>query len=108
MTSTGHSRHRADFRIDPDHPALPGHFPGRPVVPGVLLLDGVIETAARWLGVPIQVRSLRQAKFISPLLPGEVACIELALAGDSIDFAVQRDGTIVAKGCLVLHQAIDS
>ena len=27
-----------------DHPALSGHFPGVPVVPGVLVLDEVIET----------------------------------------------------------------
>lgn len=108
MISTGQSRYRSDFRIAPDHPAIPGHFPGRPVVPGVLLLDGVIEMATRWLGVPVQVRSLRQAKFIAPLLPGEVASIELAVAGDSLDFAVQRDGTTVAKGCLVIHRAIGS
>lgn len=108
MTSTGQSRHRSDFRIAPDHPAIPGHFPGRPVVPGVLLLDGIIETATRWLGVPIDVRSLRQAKFIAPLLPGQVASIELALAGDSLDFAVQREGTTVAKGCLVIRRAVGS
>lgn len=108
MISSVQSRHRSDFRIDPDHPAIPGHFPDRPVVPGVLLLDGVIEMTTRWLGVPIHVRSLRQAKFIAPLLPGEVASIELALAGDSLDFAIQRDGTTVAKGCLVIHLAIGS
>jgi 3-hydroxymyristoyl/3-hydroxydecanoyl-(acyl carrier protein) dehydratase len=108
MTSTGQLRHRSEFRIAPDHPAIPGHFPGRPVVPGVLLLDGVIETATRWLGVPIHVRGLRQAKFMAPLLPGEVASIELALAGDSLDFAIQRDGATVAKGCLVIHRAIGS
>lgn len=104
---SGHMRmpreHRAEFRIAPDHPALPGHFPGRPVVPGVLLLDGVIEAASRWLGVPLRVRGLRQAKFVAALLPGEVARIELELAGDSLDFVIQRDDTIVAKGRLVLE-----
>ena len=27
------------FRVEADHPALEGHFPGRPIVPGVVLLD---------------------------------------------------------------------
>lgn len=100
--------HRSEFRIAPEHPALPGHFPGRPVVPGVLLLDGVIEAATRWLGIPIRVRRLRQAKFIAPLLPGEVARIELELAGDLLDFAIERDGTTVAKGCLLIDPAVGS
>lgn len=108
MIPTEQVRQCSDFRVAPDHPAIPGHFPGRPVVPGVVLLDGVIEAATRWLGMPLRVRGLRQAKFIAPLLPGEEARIELKLAGDSLDFAIQRDGETVAKGCLVVDRAVGS
>ena len=31
------------FTIPADHPALPGHFPGQPIVPGVVVLDRVVE-----------------------------------------------------------------
>ena len=34
-------------RVAADHPALPGHFPGRPIVPGVLLLDAVLQAMRR-------------------------------------------------------------
>lgn len=108
MISTGNGRHRSEFRVAPDHPAIPGHFPGRPVVPGVLLVDGVIEAAARWLGNPLRVLGLRRAKFLAALLPGEVAIIDLELIGDSLDFVVRRDETTVAKGCLVIDPAVGS
>src|SRR5690606_11438064 len=66
------------FVINPDHPSLPGHFPGRPVVPGVVLLDHVLALLERrhpeLAGVALR---LPQVKFLQPLLPGELAAIDL-------------------------------
>ena len=33
------------FTIPHDHPALPGHFPGNPLVPAVVLIDHASEAA---------------------------------------------------------------
>ena len=55
----------ARFVVPADHPALPGHFPGRPILPGVLLLDAVLQAAGL-----ARARLLR-VKFTAPVLPGD-------------------------------------
>lgn len=84
------------FRIDPEHPALPGHFPGRPVVPGVVLLDRVAAAIVAWKQVCIV--GLPQVKFLRPLLPGEEAMLHLESAAQGIRFHISHDGATIASG----------
>ncbi len=84
------------FRIAADHPCLPGHFPGRPIVPGVLLLDRALQALAAETRLPEPLR-LSRVKFMGPLAPGELATVlvdeprngRLAFACDG------RDGRIL-------------
>lgn len=78
----------ARLRIAPDHPSLPGHFPGAPVVPGVVLLDEVIRLAGA--GAP----RLPWVKFHAPLAPGE----EFVIRIDRQKFTVHRGETLIASG----------
>lgn len=50
-----------------DHPSLPGHFPGRPIVPGAVLLDEAISEGMR-AGLPAP-REIVAAKFVASLDP---------------------------------------
>jgi 3-hydroxymyristoyl/3-hydroxydecanoyl-(acyl carrier protein) dehydratase len=97
--------HNASLRIEPDHPALPGHFPGAPVVPGVVLLDHVLELAEAWLGAPIAVATLAQAKFVAPLLPAQTAAVALERRGTELKFRIERDGSLLAQGSFTLEAA---
>jgi 3-hydroxyacyl-[acyl-carrier-protein] dehydratase len=57
--------------IDPAHPALPGHFPGHPVVPAVVLLAEVAAAIEAALGPQARLTGLPGVKFFAPLAPGE-------------------------------------
>jgi 3-hydroxyacyl-[acyl-carrier-protein] dehydratase len=88
------------LRIPHSHPALPGHFPGRPVVPGVVLLDQVLCAAEQWLGDSLRVHSLQLAKFAAPLLPDQDAQIQLKLQGSELRFTITRTGEVIAQGMM--------
>jgi len=55
--------------VPADHPSLPGHFPGRPIVPGVVLLDLTFESICAALGQPIELVSIVSAKFMQAVAP---------------------------------------
>ena len=90
--------HATVLRIAANHPSLPGHFPGQPIVPGVVLLDCVLQEAERWLQRPLSATALPSAKFTSPLLPEQQAQLQLKLTGDELRFDVSRHGAPIAQG----------
>jgi len=89
---------RQMFRISAGHPALPGHFPGQPVVPGVVLLDRVAAALEQWRGS--RVAWLPQVKFLQPLLPEQDAELILSEDGESIRFSILLGSAQVATGSI--------
>jgi 3-hydroxyacyl-[acyl-carrier-protein] dehydratase len=55
------------FEVLADHPSLAGHFPGRPIVPGVVLLDLVFEAIADAL--PVELVAIVSTKFQQAVAP---------------------------------------
>ena len=92
--------------IAADHPALAGHFPGNPVVPGVVVLEQVLQLAQQ-LPPDMPVRGVDGVKFLQPLLPQQPFVIQL----QSTDrprrwrFDCTRQGQRIATGFLLLETA---
>lgn len=63
--------------IPADHAAFAGHFPGQPILPGVLLLKRVLDLAEAGLGRSLATCALRNVKFIAPVMPGDQLRLEL-------------------------------
>jgi len=89
------------LRIDAGHPALAGHFPGAPVLPGVVLLDETIRALEQAQGGATQQWTVGTAKFLKPVQPGETLTLEYdPLPNGSLRFAVSSAGRAVASGVL--------
>ncbi|HET7561273.1 MAG TPA: hydroxymyristoyl-ACP dehydratase [Rhodanobacteraceae bacterium] len=89
---------RTELLVDASHPSLSGHFPGNPVVPGVVLLERVAAAMKAWRGAAV---GALDAKFLNPLRPGEAAAIELRDGDGRVRFSVTHaDGAVLARGTL--------
>jgi 3-hydroxyacyl-[acyl-carrier-protein] dehydratase len=101
-----------------DHPAFAGHFPGRPVLPGVFLIEAVAQTAGVMLGAGVEsepggvplLAAVNRFKFLQPVGPGCELRIEtrkLTGAGRLayIEGEVRVAGEIVARGELCVASA---
>jgi acyl-coenzyme A synthetase/AMP-(fatty) acid ligase len=89
------------FSIPADHPALPGHFPGQPIVPGVVLLDYAIGAISTAVNRPLETWRLSSAKFLSPAAPDELLTLSFEVAqSGSIRFNLSAGQRAVASGVL--------
>jgi len=94
------------MQIPASHPALPGHFPGHPVVPGVVLLDAVVQALPQHAGYATRVTGFPAVKFLAPLLPQRVFEIGFRTkrAGQA-QFEILADGEKLVSGTVNFEEA---
>lgn len=75
----------ARLRMEPLAGVLEGHFPGRPLVPAVLLCEALVQAGGRLLrrsaGAGLVLRGLRRVRFRRPVEPADDVHLEVALLG---------------------------
>ena len=83
------------FVVPADHPSLPGHFPGQPIVPGVVLLDHVLDLV---LGSGCHATALLGVRFTAAVRPDETIEVTATDRSGRIGFAATRGGQPVLHG----------
>jgi 3-hydroxyacyl-[acyl-carrier-protein] dehydratase len=94
---------RADCRVPDESPVFEGHFPGHPLLPGVLMIETMAQIGG-WLvlatlrfdRMPFLVQ-VKEAKLRAFVIPGQALEAEAKLLHDGSGFAVVA-GKISADG----------
>lgn len=82
-----------------DHPAYAGHFPGHPILPGVVLLDEALHALAAARGLEAAIGQIKSAKFLSPVSPGEALRLDYAATAEGVfSFRILAGERTVASG----------
>ena len=92
----------SDLTVPPNHPSLPGHFPGDPLVPGVVMLSVVFEELSRRFP-ELNVGGVRKLKFLRRLAPGAAFSVQFDQPmNGGLRFKCWHNGSVLAEGHLQL------
>jgi 3-hydroxymyristoyl/3-hydroxydecanoyl-(acyl carrier protein) dehydratase len=84
-----------------DHPAFDGHFPGRPLLPGVALVAEVLEAALAEPALAACIGTeprLEVVKFLKPVLPGARLALDFRIITGGLEFTVDEGGQRAVSG----------
>ena len=100
--------------VDPANPIFAGHFPAKPILPGIFLIEAVAQTAGVMLGSAMKVAvrntggtallaAVNRFKFLRPVTPGQELRVETKKLTEALQMAylggtVWADGEMVANG----------
>ena len=82
---------RAELCFDPASPVFAGHFPGRPLVPGVFLIEALRSAVAESLGRELEIAEVSSAKFSAELAPGQPARLSWTLAASDAGWSCRAE-----------------
>jgi 3-hydroxyacyl-[acyl-carrier-protein] dehydratase len=96
----------------PEEPFFRGHFPGDPLVPGVIIAEALAQTAGIAAGRPgrgFRLTAIKGMKFLRPVRPGDVLSLhahKIAAVGGLWQFevAARVAEDAVAEGVVVLSE----
>ncbi|WP_041646629.1 3-hydroxyacyl-ACP dehydratase FabZ family protein [Aromatoleum aromaticum] len=87
--------------VAPDHPAFAGHFPGQPILPGVVLLGWATGALGIALGRRVPPCQIAAAKFLQPVSPGTSLLIRhVRELGGAWHFEILAGDATVVSGTL--------
>ncbi len=91
----------ADLVFDPDAQYFKGHFPGFPILPGVVQLGFARHFAESFLRQPLPLGMVKKMKFTRPVRPCERVRLTLSRHGDGeVSYAYTCAGAPCSSGVL--------
>ena len=89
-----------ELRIAPHLQWFDGHFPGNPVLPGVVQIHWAIHFGADLGFDPARFRGLRRVKFRQIVRPGTILSLELKSRPGELAYSYRSDSTRYSEGTI--------
>lgn len=70
-------RSKKCFKFTGEERFFRGHFPGAPILPGVVQLELAHKAAEEMLGMPLVLKAVKRMKFVNVIEPTDEVTLEL-------------------------------
>lgn len=77
--------------LNETHPVYVGHFPGKPVCPGVMTLTVVRECIEEIIGRELSWTAIKSSRFTGMMFPGDDIIITVSLTPNETTYIVKAD-----------------
>ncbi|MFC0518666.1 hypothetical protein ACFFGT_30910 [Mucilaginibacter angelicae] len=93
---------KTTITLNPTHDIFKGHFPGRPVVPGVCMMQMIKEILENHLGKKLQLVKADNIKFLSFIDPDQHGQVGLEVKVNMVDGQIKTDAQLLNEETVFL------
>ncbi len=101
-------RAEVSVAVNDGHDIFKGHFPERPILPGVCMVHLMQRILQSMHGGPLVMDSARSIKFLAPVDPGVAHILLCKLELQREDGIVKSEGSIMAGDIVVMKMTARS
>jgi 3-hydroxyacyl-[acyl-carrier-protein] dehydratase len=106
MTESG-NKIQAVVELKPNHAIFKGHFPGQPVLPGVCMMQIIVEIYGEYSKRSFRITGAPMIKFLHMIDPGKNPLIHLEIKYESNDSKTAVSGKIFFGGQIFMKFEIN-
>ena len=93
----------ADVRVGPDSGWFSGHFPGKPILPGIAHLAMVSDAISQAEGKNLSISGIKKIRFRHPVKPDEeLKIVATPVGGEIYSFCVRLEGETTCSGTIAM------
>ncbi len=94
-----------EFDVPLIHPCYAGHFPGHPIVPGVVCLDWIVAQYLASKHMAMTLQAVSHVKFLAPIYPGNRLLVQHEQKNQNTALTVficKTEASTMEKACTAL------
>jgi 3-hydroxymyristoyl/3-hydroxydecanoyl-(acyl carrier protein) dehydratase len=101
----------ADVHIDAASPWFRGHFPGRPVLPGIAQMGMVFDLIQQDFNQPVRLTAVSRVRFKQLILPDDRIRIEVTPKANKTGmyaFRILKENELISNGILTVEKSTEA